>query len=127
MTSPVASADGQRKPRGPPLDLGVKTRTRVGSMCVQQGCLGMKDAFILGRANFRGMALTCELFLGDLYHQTVVSVDENGTFAAASTAADMPMPIVPTVKLNRPFIFLIRDIETETILFIGQVVDASER
>jgi len=89
------------------------------------GKLGMKDAFILGRANFRGMALTRELFLGDLYHQTVVSIDEDGTFAAAGTAAAMPMPIVPTVKLNRPFIFLIRDIETETILFIGQVMDPS--
>jgi len=29
------------------------------------------------------------------------------------------------VKLNRPFIFLIRDIETNTILFIGQVMDPS--
>ena len=85
--------------------------------------LGMKDAFILGKANFRGMALTREIFLDDLYHQTVVSVDENGTFAAAGTAA--AMPIVPTVRLNRPFIFLIRDIETGTILFIGQVLDPS--
>jgi len=89
--------------------------------------LGMTDAFILGRANFRGMALTRELFLGDLYHQTVVSVDENGTYAAAGTAAAMPTPVVPTVKLNRPFIFLIRDIQTNTILFIGQVMDPSAR
>jgi serpin B len=88
--------------------------------------LGMRDAFILGRANFRGMALTRELFLGDLYHQTIISVDENGTFAAAGTAGDMVAPEVPVVKLNRPFIFLIRDIETNTILFIGQVMDPSE-
>jgi serpin B len=86
--------------------------------------LGMKDAFILGRANFRGMALTRELFLEDVHHQTVVSVDENGTYAAAGTAAEMVWPDVPTVRLNRPFIFLIRD--TETILFIGQVMDPSE-
>jgi serine protease inhibitor len=43
------------------------------------------------------------------------------------SAADMPMPIVPTVKLNRPFIFLIRDIKTGTVLFIGQVMDPSVR
>jgi serine protease inhibitor len=85
----------------------------------------MKDAFILGRANFREMALIRELFLGDLYHQTVVSVDENGIFAVAATAADMVGPDVPTVRLNRPFIFLIRHIETNTILFIGQVMDPS--
>jgi len=95
-------------------------------MRVRQGCLGMKDAFILGRANFRGMALTRDLFLDDVYHQSIVSVDENGTFAAAGTAADMVAPDVPTVRLNRPFIFLIRDIETNAVLFIGQVMDPSE-
>lgn len=87
--------------------------------------LGMTDAFILGRANFQGMALTRELFLGDLYHQTIVSVDENGTFAVVATAGDMVAPDVPTVRLDRPFIFLIRDNETNTILFIGQVIDPS--
>ena len=87
--------------------------------------LGMKDAFILRRANFRGMTLDRAIFLGDLYHQTLVSVDENGTYAVAATAGDMVAPDVPIVRLNRPFIFLIRDIETNTILFIGQVVDPS--
>lgn len=69
--------------------------------------------------------MTRELFLGDLYHQTVVSVDENGTSAVAATAGEMVGPDVPTVRLNRPFIFLIRNIETNTILFIGQVIDPS--
>jgi serpin B len=88
--------------------------------------LGMTDAFILGKANFRGMTLDREFFLGNLHHQTVVSVDENGTYAAAGTAAEMVWPDVPTVRLNRPFIFLIRDIGANTILFIGQVMDPSE-
>jgi len=79
-------------------------------MCVRQGELPGNDS---------GPAI----FLGDLHHQTVVSVDENGTYAAAGTAAEMVWPDVPTVRLNCPFIFLIRDIETRTILFIGQVVD----
>lgn len=87
--------------------------------------LGMTDAFILGQADFTGMTKSRDLFLDDVYHQSIVSVDENGTFAAAGTAADIPMPIVPTVELNRPFIFLIRHIETNTILFIGQVMDPS--
>ena len=85
--------------------------------------LGMRDAFILGRANFRGMTLDRAIFLEDVHHQTVVSVDENGTYAAAGTAAEMVWPDVPTVRLNRPFIFLIRNVETGSILFIGQVVD----
>ena len=87
--------------------------------------LGMTDAFILGRANFRGMALDREFFLDDIYHQSIVSVDENGPYAAAGTAAEMVWPDVPTVRLNRPFIFLIRNVETGSILFIGQVVDPS--
>ena len=66
-----------------------------------------------------------EVFLGDVHHQTLISVDENGTYAIASTAADMVGPDVPTVRLNRPFIFLLRDIETGTVLFIGQVLDPS--
>jgi serpin B len=37
----------------------------------------------------------------------------------------MVAPDVPTVRLNRPFIFLIRDIETSAILFIGEVMDPS--
>jgi serpin B len=89
--------------------------------------LGMTDAFILGQADFSGMTKSRDLFLDDVYHQSIVSVDENGTFAAAGTAAAMPMPIVPTVRLNRPFIFLIRDIETNTVLFIGQVMEPSAR
>jgi serpin B len=36
-------------------------------------------------------------------------------------------PDVPTVRIDRPFVFLIRDIETDTILFIGQVLDPSDR
>ncbi len=87
--------------------------------------LGMTDAFILGRANFRGMTLDREFFLEDIFHQTLISVDENGTYAVAATAADMVGPDVPTVRLNRPFIFLIRDMETNTIVFIGEVMDPS--
>ena len=89
------------------------------------GSLGMTDAFILGQADFSGMTKSRDLFLDDVYHQSVVSVDENGTFAAAATAGDMVAPDVPIVRLNRPFIFLIRDVKTNTILFVGQVMDPS--
>ena len=68
------------------------------------GKLGMRDAFVLGRANFRGMTLDREFFLDDIYHQSIVSVDENGTYAAAGTATEIVWPDVLTVRLNRPFI-----------------------
>ena len=88
--------------------------------------LGMRRAFVLGPADFTRMADTRELFLDEIYHQTLVSVDEIGMFATVATSPGLVGPDVPTVRLNRPFIFLIHDIETNTILFIGQVMDPSE-
>jgi serpin B len=53
-------------------------------------------------------------------------VDESGTEAAAATAVAMeeeaPEPLVE-LTIDRPFIFLIRDIETDAILFIGRVLN----
>ncbi len=71
-----------------------------------------------------------DLFIGDVVHKAFVSVDENGTEAAAATAVMMvtsapgPKPEEPVVvTIERPFIFLIRDIETGAILFIGRVMN----
>jgi len=88
--------------------------------------LGMRRAFALGLADFSGMVDTRELFLGEIYHETLISVDEAGTFAAVSTALPMVGATAPAITLDRPFIFLIRDMETGSILFIGEVVDPSE-
>jgi len=52
--------------------------------------LGMTDAFILGQADFTGMTKNRDLFLDDVYHQSIVSVDENGTFAAAQRTYPYP-------------------------------------
>jgi len=87
--------------------------------------LGMPDAFT-GAADFSGMDGTRELFLGEVFHKAFISVDENGTEAAAGTAAGMYRMRTPEVFLNRPFIFLIVHKGTRTILFIGQLMDPSE-
>ncbi|MCL0057758.1 serpin family protein, partial [Dehalococcoidales bacterium] len=65
----------------------------------------------------------------DVVHKAFVSVDEAGTEAAAATAV-VGLPGLPTEKpvkvtVDRPFIFLIHDRETGTILFVGRVVDPS--
>ena len=86
--------------------------------------LGMPDAFV-GAADFSGMDGSRELFIGDVFHKAFVSVDENGTEAAAATGVTMPCALATEVKLDHPFIFLIRDIKTGTILFIGRVMDPS--
>ena len=54
-------------------------------------------------------------------------MDEAGTEAAAATAVVMELTAVPEepaeVTVERPFIFLIRDIETGTILFVGRIIN----
>jgi len=85
--------------------------------------LGMPDAFAPGLADLSGMDGTRELFLADAYHKTYISVDESGTEAGAATAFSIPCALIPVIRLDHPFIFLIRDLETGTILFIGQVMD----
>ena len=63
-----------------------------------------------------------------MYHDAFVSVDEQGTEAAAATAVAIAKaaPGGPVeFTMDRPFIFLIRDIETGAILFVGQVMNPS--
>jgi serpin B len=90
--------------------------------------LGMPDAFT-GDADFSGMTGSRDLFIGEVIHKAFVSVDEAGTEAAAATAVVMPTAAMPEepveVTVDRPFIFLIRDIETGAILFVGRVVNPS--
>jgi len=89
--------------------------------------LGMKDAFIPDKADFSGMDGKKDLFIQDVVHKAFVSVDEEGTEAAAATAVIVGTTSIPAepikVEVNRPFIFLIRDIETGAILFLGRVVN----
>ena len=92
--------------------------------------MGMPDAFV-DTADFSGITDEIPLKISDVFHKAFVSVDEKGTEAAAATAV-MGMllggrdPLEPiTVTLDRPFIFLIRDEPTGTILFLGRVMDPS--
>jgi serpin B len=90
--------------------------------------MGMPIAFT-GNADFSGMDGKRDLQISDVIHKAFVSVDESGTEAAAATAVIMrltsaPMPEqIITVTIDRPFIFLIRDVQTGTLLFIGHVIN----
>ena len=90
--------------------------------------MGMPDAFS-GNADFSGMTGNRDLFISDVVHKAFVSVDEAGTEAAAATAVIMPLAAPPedTVEMtiDRPFIFLIRDIKTGAISFVGRVANPS--
>jgi serpin B len=88
--------------------------------------LGMRDAFDVQRANFSRMSAD-HMWIHTMRQKSILQVDEHGTVAAAATAAyatrgskrDTPPPFEMIV--NRPFLFIICDRTTETILFIGLV------
>ncbi len=88
--------------------------------------LGMSDAFDPAAADFSGMDGTRNLYITGVLHKAFVDVNEAGTEAAAATAVMMgvtSMPLEPVqVTVDRPFLFLIRDMETGAILFMGRVV-----
>jgi serpin B len=88
--------------------------------------LGMPTAFLPDAADFSGMTRTKDLSLAAVQHEAVISVDEDGTEAAAVTAMFLggaapstPLPFV----VDRPFLFVIHDIDTATPLFLGRVSD----
>ncbi|XP_071409494.1 serpin B6-like isoform X3 [Pithys albifrons albifrons] len=85
--------------------------------------MGMPDAFELGKADFSGMSSGNELVLSEVVHKSFVEVNEEGTEAAAATAAIMMMRcamIVPDFTADHPFLFFIRHNKTCSILFCGR-------
>ena len=62
--------------------------------------------------------------------EAFVSVDEAGTEAAAATAVMMGLLSAPAqevqMTVDRPFVFIIRDVNTGTVLFLGRVMDPSQ-
>jgi len=96
----------------------------------QLSSLGMTDAFT-GEADFSGMTGKKDLLISDVIHKAFVEVNEEGTEAAAATAVVMmtkSMPSMPpTFCADHPFIFLIRDTATGSILFMGRMVNPTEK
>jgi serpin B len=89
--------------------------------------LGMTDAFDPMKADFSGMDGGKDLYISDVVHKAWVTVDEAGTEAAAATGVVVgttSMPVdIKEMNIDHPFIFLIRDIQTGAILFIGRVLN----
>lgn len=89
--------------------------------------MGMKRAFSPGQSDFTGISTKGDLVLSDVIHQAFVDVNEEGTEAAAATAVVMrgaPSPIPPPpveFRADHPFVFLIRDNATGSLLFVGRV------
>ena len=88
--------------------------------------LGMPTAFGDG-ADFSAMSTAEPFTISGVIHQANITVDEDGTEAAAATAVMMAGSAVPAepveLTFDRPFLFAIRDRPTGTILFLGHIAD----
>ncbi len=101
--------------------------------------LGMPDAFDPGLADFSGIHPTSSsdgpIHIGNVIHEANISVDEKGTEAAAATAIGMdtggctgPQPAKDLkFRLDHPFFFALRDLDTGAILFAGRILDPSSK
>ncbi len=89
--------------------------------------LGMKAAFTDGMADFSGMDGTRNLLITAIVHKAFVAVDEAGTEAAAATGVIAGVTSMPVKSAgftaDRPFIFVIRDLKTGAVLFVGHVMN----
>jgi serpin B len=87
--------------------------------------MGMEAAFDPSTADFSGMA-DASLFITGTVHKAYVKVDEEGTTAAAATgvgAGITSMPVTVPFIADHPFLFLVRDRLTGSILFLGRITD----
>ena len=79
------------------------------------------------QADLSGLDNAHDLFISSVVHQAFVDVNEEGTEAAAATGAVMGITSVaappPVFRVDHPFLFLIRENQTGSILFLGRVVD----
>ena len=90
--------------------------------------MGMDKAFGMG-ADFSGMNGKKDLFIDEVIHKAFIEVSENGTEAAAATAAVISLKSAlrePEIfKADHPFLYLIRDQQTGSIIFMGRLVNPS--
>lgn len=89
--------------------------------------MGIKEAFTED-ADFSGMTGGKDLMISNVIHQAFIEVNETGTEAAAATAVVMRMKSAFAAEemffnANHPFIFIIKDNETNSILFMGRIIN----
>ena len=93
--------------------------------------MGMTDAFSFGQADFSGCDGSRELYISDVVHKAFCEVNESGTEAAAATGTMMCLgspvlnkePPPKVFQADHPYLYLIRDRQTGTVLFLGRVSD----
>jgi len=87
--------------------------------------MGMGNAFRDG-ADFTNISESFPLAIKDVTHQAFIETNEEGTEAAAATVVEIvvtSMPLTFVFKADHPFLYLIRETSTNSIIFMGKVAD----
>ncbi|MCB9263816.1 MAG: serpin family protein [Lewinellaceae bacterium] len=90
--------------------------------------MGMGIAFVPGGADFSGIA-DAQLNIDEVKHKAVIEVNEEGSEAAAVTSVvivETSVPLIPAMYVDKPFVFAIRDTQSNGILFIGKMMNPNE-
>ncbi|XP_073406257.1 serpin B6-like [Dendrobates tinctorius] len=85
--------------------------------------MGLGDLFNADKADLTGISYKGSLYVKEIFHKAFVEINEEGTEAAAATAAVITarrLPIVEKFNADHPFMFFIRHNQTQTILFLGK-------
>lgn len=91
--------------------------------------MGMPQAFSRQKANFSRMTEAERLMIGIVVHKAFVDVTEEGTEAAAATGVAMKLAAAPVQQepkvfnANHPFLIVIRDTATGSVLFLGRMTN----
>ncbi len=90
--------------------------------------MGMGIAFDPYNADFSKINPARQLYISRVIHKSFIEVNEEGTEAAAVTVVEIcettsGVPTYITFNVNRPFLFAIREKDTNTIIFIGRVME----
>lgn len=94
--------------------------------------LGMTDAFDADLADFSQLGKSDEgnIVISRVLHKTYLEVDEAGTKAGAATAVDVTtecaLEVARSVTLDRPFLYMIVDLDTELPVFLGVLTELPE-
>jgi serpin B len=89
--------------------------------------MGMEEAFSDTKADFSNINPETQLFISEVMHKANITVDEKGSEAAAATSVGIGVTSVGRqFRVNRPFVYLIREQTTGTILFMGVMKDPSQ-
>ena len=91
--------------------------------------LGVKEAFT-SAADFSGITSKEKLYISQVVHKANITIDENGTEAAAATAVLMRktafMNYTDDFKANKPFLFILRNNENNLIYFMGKITNPKD-